>query len=211
MPTFLSIAGPAHVVMDPTKGSRFIGDAAPDTTEAQAQAFIEDIRSRESSAHHHCYAWRLARGDRDWRAWDDGEPGGTAGLPILARIDGAELVGVVVVVTRYFGGTKLGKGGLIRAYGGAASRVLDAADIIERVQRRSFSLSYEYTDQGTIQGVLRAMNLTASSEDYGPKIRLCVPVPIEQIDEFKRAVQDRSAGRIQPVLVDASCPSSSSV
>ena len=204
MSRFMSIATPAHAVSDPIKGSRFLGDIAPATTESEAQHFIQTIRGREPSANHHCYAWRLADGRPDWRAWDDGEPGGTAGLPILARIDGTDLLNVVVVITRYFGGTKLGKGGLIRAYGNTARLAIDAADIVECVQTSLFTLQLDYADLGSIQGVLSSMNWTPKHEHYGARVQLDVAVPIEEIPNFTTLIQDKSAGRVQPRLVQPS-------
>ena len=116
MPSYQTLEDVSVAEPPPSKGSRFIGHAAPIQSAEQAMAYVETIRERYPDASHHCFAWRTQTGDRGWRASDDGEPGGTAGRPILARIDGAELVGVVVVVVRYYGGTNLGKGGLIRAY-----------------------------------------------------------------------------------------------
>ena len=117
MGTYLTFADAVHVEPEPIKRSRFIGDGAPIASVEEGMAFITDIKTRYPDAGHHCFAWRLAKGDAGFRVNDDGEPGGTGGQPILNHIDGADLRGVVIVVTRYFGGTKLGKGGLIRAYG----------------------------------------------------------------------------------------------
>ena len=124
MPAYRTIAAALSTEIEPIKKSRFVADAAPVSSPEEALRFIESIQAQTPDAGHHCYGWRLQAGDAGWRVSDDGEPGGTAGMPILARIDGQDLCGVVVVVTRWFGGTKLGKGGLIRAYGAAAAAVL---------------------------------------------------------------------------------------
>ena len=129
MASYLTFATSIQVEPDPIKKSRFIGDGAPITSLGEATAFVEKVRARYPDAGHHCYAWRLNAGDDGFRVNDDGEPGGTGGQPILNHIDGANLRGVVIVVTRYFGGTKLGKGGLIRAYGGTAGDVIRNAEI----------------------------------------------------------------------------------
>ena len=194
----MSVANPAHAVSDPIKGSRFLGDIAPVTTEDEAQRFIQTIRNRESGANHHCYAWRLISGRPEYRTWDDGEPGGTAGLPILARIDGTQLLNVVIVVTRYFGGTKLGKGGLIRAYGNTARLVIDTAQIEERVETSMLHLQLDYADLGSVQGVLSTMNLHPKQEDYGVQVQMEVAVPMESVEEFTALILDKSAGRVHP-------------
>jgi uncharacterized YigZ family protein len=120
-----------------TKGSRHIATIAPVATTAAAEAVVARVRDEMPDATHHAFAWRLRAGDGpsglSFRSSDDGEPSGSAGRPILAQIDGRELTDVVVVVTRYFGGTKLGVGGLVRAYGGAAAEALDLAEIVEVV------------------------------------------------------------------------------
>ena len=115
-----------RVEPEPTKGSRFIATAVPVADEDAAKAALAQLRAEMPDATHHCSAWRIAAPSLE-RANDDGEPGGSAGRPILSAIQGRNLVNVAVIVTRYFGGTKLGVGGLVRAYGAAAAAVLDAA------------------------------------------------------------------------------------
>ena len=192
-----SLSATARVDPPSIKGSRFIGDAAPVGSVADAQDFIRRIANREPGANHHCYAWRLSLGDQDWRAFDDGEPGGTAGMPILARIDGAELQGLVVVVTRYFGGTKLGRGGLIRAYGGTAGLLLEQAEIISRPICEPLSLTLDYADQGRVQRVLRSHELTPSQEHFGQRVELQVQVPVDQRERVVTELRDGTAGRVQ--------------
>jgi len=160
-------------------------------------AFVEAVRERRRDARHHCFAWRLKQGDQGWRASDAGEPGGTAGMPILARIDGAELRGVVVVVTRYFGGTKLGKGGLIRAYGGAAAAVLDAGEVIEVHETRTVRIEHSYADQGAVQGVLRAHQLKPLGTHFDEGVSFRLRVPVEDVEKVLDAVRDATAGRVR--------------
>jgi uncharacterized YigZ family protein len=192
-----SLAATTRIDPPSIKGSRFIGDAAPIESVAEAQAFIREIAGREPGANHHCYAWRLSLGDQDWRAFDDGEPGGTAGMPILARIDGAELQGLVIVVTRYFGGTKLGRGGLIRAYGGTAGRLLEQAEIISRPICELLKLTLDYADQGRIQRVLRSHELVPSQEHFGKRVEIQIQVPVDQRDRVVTDLRDGTAGRVQ--------------
>ena len=121
MPTHLILTRDADLELDKIKGSRFWAFARPVADEAEAQAFVEELRRVHSKAGHHCHAWCLGFSeDPPTRCSDDGEPGGTAGRPILREIEARGLRDVCVVVLRWFGGTKLGTGGLVRAYGGAA-------------------------------------------------------------------------------------------
>ena len=118
-------------------------------------------------------------------------------MPILARIDGAELQGLVVVVTRYFGGTKLGRGGLIRAYGGTAGLLLEQAEIISRPICEPLSLTLDYADQGRVQRVLRSHELTPSQEHFGQRVELQVQVPVDQRERVVTELRDGTAGRVQ--------------
>jgi uncharacterized YigZ family protein len=196
MPSYRTLTSSAHLQPPPIKGSKFIGDGAPVHSEEEAKAFIQHVQGREQGASHHCFAWRLGEGDQGYRASDDGEPGGTAGLPILARIDGAELRGVVVVVTRYFGGTKLGRGGLIRAYGGTAGALLAQASITRVQECQTLSLDLDYGDQGLVQGVLRSFDLQPITEDFSARVHLEIAVPVEQIESFSDQIRDRTSGRV---------------
>jgi len=203
MPSHLTIGSHCQIEAAPTKKSRFFADAFPVDDETQAMACVEQVRAAFADASHHCFAWRLEQGDRGWRASDDGEPGGTAGQPILARIDGADLRGVLVVVTRYFGGTKLGKGGLIRAYGGAAALVLQQADIIEVRQTSSMRITIAYTDQGAVQGALRAVGIEPIDTAFGTEVTITLAVPVEAVEPLTTDIRDRTAGRAQVVCTRA--------
>ncbi len=197
MPSFLTLSEPAHVESEPIKGSRFIGDAAPVDSEQEAQAFVTAIKSAHPGANHHCFAWRLQDGDEGFRAHDAGEPSGTAGKPILARIEGLGLRGVVVVVTRYFGGTKLGKGGLIRAYGGTAAKTLADAALLEVRETQTLTLRFNYSDQGTILSVLRQFNLIPSSESFEEDVTFTANVPVEDVPSLTLQLRERTAGRVE--------------
>ena len=116
-------------------------------------------------------------------------------MPILARIDGHDLCSVVVVVVRWFGGTKLGKGGLIRAYGGAAAAALSAAEIIEVRQTIAATISIEYPDHGVVEGIMRSMEITPVHADYGTGITIEALVPVEELDLFGTRLRDATSGR----------------
>lgn len=196
-----TLAAPVRVELPRVSGSRFIADASPVADEATARAFIARVAEEFPDATHHCWAWRLEDGRT--RAYDAGEPAGTAGEPILRRLVGADLHGVVIVVSRWFGGTKLGTGGLVRAYGESAATALSASTIIETRVCRPIAITFAYDWSGPIQGVLTAYALQPSSAEYGEDVRLVVQVPVETADAFIHDLRERTAGR---VLVDAAAP-----
>ena len=138
------------------KKSRFVAHAAPVGTERAALAFVADLSDPKAS--HNCYAYRLADGSE--RCSGDGEPGGTAGPPILSAIAGLDLLDVAVLVTRYYGGIKLGTGGLVRAYGGAASTCLRACETIQCVPHTILRVEFSHADTGAVFGVLGALQPT---------------------------------------------------
>ena len=197
MASHLTFAGTVHVQPEPIKRSRFFGDGSPVGDASEAMAFVETIRAKYSDARHHCFAWRLGPGDQGFRVNDAGEPGGTGGQPILNHIDGAELRGVVIVVTRYFGGIKLGKGGLIRAYGGTAGEAIAQANIITVQETEPLNITTTYTDQGSVEGVLRSFDLRATEAEYGSDVRLRVAVPVEEMEAVRSMLVEATGGRVR--------------
>lgn len=182
--------------VDRVRGSRFIADVAPAVDETAALAVVTEVRRREPAASHHCWAFRL-HDDRE-RSSDDGEPRDTAGAPILRRIHGADLADVVVVVTRYFGGTELGRGGLVRAYGAAAAAVLEAAPVVVRPVRATFSLTHDYDLSGVVESVLAAHDASVLASDYGGRVALRVAVPAAGAEAFAAALREATSGRVVP-------------
>lgn len=180
---------------DKTKGSRHIANVFPVKNQQEIDAHLAAVRARMGDANHHAFAWRLGRGDNDFRYSDDGEPSGSAGKPILKHIDGQDLTDVLVVVTRYFGGTKLGTGGLVRAYGGAAQEALELADIVEVIPHATVRIRHSYEDSGALASVLNSFDLQPTNSDYGTDVQVEVSVPQVRADEFARAVRDATAAR----------------
>ncbi len=123
------------------KGSRFVSAAFPVSDEQEIKKIIECIRKEHHEARHHCYAYLLGSGQSIWRANDDGEPSGTAGRPILGQIKSFGLTNILIVVSRYFGGTLLGVSGLINAYKSAAASALSNAEIIDHIIRESYEIT----------------------------------------------------------------------
>lgn len=179
---------------EPAKGSRFVADACPTTSPEEAKAFIARIREEFSNASHHCWAWRLLDGQQ--QSSDDGEPGGSAGRPILAQIAGHEVADVTVVVTRWFGGTKLGVGGLVRAYAGAAGQVLDRAEIEQHVPHSEYEFIHAYADAAAVEAALREFDATTVHAEFAADVRRRVSLPTADAPAFVRSLEQRTAGRV---------------
>jgi len=188
-----TIAGPTRAEIDKIKGSRFICDLAPAGETRAALEFVERVRASEPDATHHCWAFRLGSGGS--RSSDDGEPGGTAGPPILRRLVSADLVDVVAVVTRYYGGTNLGTGGLIRAYGSATAAAIEAAVIVTRRRMTSFIIDHPYDQSASVARVLAASDAQIVESTYDASVTLEVRVPATRAGTFPEAVRDETAGK----------------
>jgi uncharacterized YigZ family protein len=196
MPSHLTLTSDADLEIDKIKGSRFWAFARPVSDEEGARAFVEELR-RLHKAGHHCHAWRLGMGEDPLsRSSDDGEPGGTAGRPILREIEARGLRDVCVVVLRWFGGTKLGTGGLVRAYGGAARALLEEAPTREVIVTQTARLRFDYPDTALVEGVLRERGLRPASSDYGADVKLSVEVRPEDLEALEKALTEATGGRL---------------
>ena len=176
-------------------GSRFLADAMSVSTRSAVESQIETIREHEPKATHHCSAYRLGVEGDDFRYDDDGEPSGTAGQPILRQVDARDLTNTLVVVTRYFGGTELGTGGLVRAYGTAASAALDRASIVERIVRTPVRLQFDYDDTSPAQRVLQRFDTEVQESDYTDVTTLTVGVRQSEVDAFVEAFTNALSDR----------------
>lgn len=188
----LQISGRAEHTVE---GSRFLGEAVPAADRAAAEEMISAVRSREHKATHHCYAYRVGVAGDMFRYDDDGEPSGTAGQPILRQIDAHDLTNTLVVVTRYFGGTELGTGGLARAYGNAAAAALEQAERTERVVRTPVRIRFEYDDTSPAERVLREFDADVQDSEYTDVTILTVGVRESQVDPFVKAFRNALSDR----------------
>lgn len=166
------------------KRSRFIGHAKPVQNEDEAIEFVNSIKSAHRDATHNVYAYILGERDEVQRYSDDGEPSGTAGVPVLNVIKNEGLKNVAVVVTRYFGGILLGAGGLIRAYVKSAKLGLEAATIVEKILFKSLYITVDYTIFGTVQNELLKNNYIIKNIEYTDKVTLTVYVKYDERDDF---------------------------
>jgi uncharacterized YigZ family protein len=182
--------------LDPIKGSRFLAVLAPTAHEEAAMEFVQTARKRWPDARHHCFAWRLGPDGALFRSSDDGEPSGSAGQPILNQLKGHGITDLTCVVLRWFGGTKLGVGGLMRAYGGAAGRALDRAPIREVVITVPIRLLFPWECSGAVSGVLHALSLKEQAADYGEQVSLDIDVPREMLKALETDLAERTGGRV---------------
>ncbi|MCK5148197.1 YigZ family protein [bacterium] len=183
------------------KGSRFIGYAALTETREQAEAFIAKISGQNYNATHNCMAFRVGLGDKSiFRYSDDGEPSGTAGKPIQDAIDGRGLTGITCVVTRYYGGTKLGCGGLVRAYGGCASEVLDKAGKKICYIYDTVRIAYDYDLTGVIMHLIDKHAGSITLSEYSEKTIQDVSLRLSRMSDFKRQLVDATAGKVAIIV-----------
>jgi uncharacterized YigZ family protein len=199
--TFLTISGPGSAELR-IRGSSFLGYAAPAGDEAAARGALAERMRRFHDATHNCSAWRLRGGVQ--RANDDGEPGGSAGAPILAAIEGAGLVDCVVVVTRYFGGTKLGVGGLVRAYGDAAAEALATAPRRTGLLATRLRVRYSYGHTAAVMRLLEVAETYQVEHGFaadGREGEVSVSVPVAAVGEVERFLTEATAGALAPIRV----------
>ena len=176
------------------KKSRFIATIEKIETEEEALAFIGKIKKQYWDARHNCYAFVAGKNQELQRCSDDGEPNGTAGRPMLDVLLREDIHNLVVVVTRYFGGTLLGTGGLVRAYQKAVQEGLKNSIVIEKMQGRMLKIDTDYNSIGKIQYILAQQQITAMDTVYTDKVEMLVMVPVEQLEAFQEAVTEGTNG-----------------
>jgi uncharacterized YigZ family protein len=158
------------------KGSKFLAFAYPVSSEEEINVFREQLRKSYHDARHHCFAWRLGANMDRFRMNDDGEPSGSAGKPILGQIQSHDLTNVLIIVVRYFGGTLLGVGGLIRAYRSAASDAIDQALIIEQKVHEKVKLEFAYEQMNSVMKILKDMELEFEDQHFDLSCTLTLKV-----------------------------------
>lgn len=181
--------------------SRFIGHIAPVRTEEEAFAFIEEVRAANREANHNCYAYVLREGQIK-RYSDDGEPQGTAGVPILDVLLRNDLVDACVVVTRYFGGVLLGTGGLVRAYSTGASLAVSAGGVLNMVPCTSFVIEVDYSMYGKLSYLFPQYHIQVQESSFGEKVRLVLLIRSDRLPFFAKELQELSAGQVSPFILE---------
>ena len=185
------------------KGSRFIGTAHPVTTEEQAKDFISQISQKFFDATHNCYAFTVGINPLNISRYnDDGEPAGTAGQPILNVINGKKFTNIVVVITRYFGGTKLGKGGLIRAYSDCTQEVLDKCIIIKKYLYEKIKLKFNYELTGPVMRTISQYEANILDSKYDQQTKLELSIRRSKVNNFVFDLTELTAGKVRIIKND---------
>lgn len=191
------------------RGSEFLGHVSPAASVDEAEAFVETVREEYADATHNVPAYRVPAGEPSERrpgdgevmlreyASDDGEPSGSAGKPALNVLQGREVRNVAAVVTRYYGGTNLGVGGLVSAYSRAVQDALDAAGVVEERPHRTMVVTTPYDDSGTVRGILESADVSFEAE-YGEEVTFEIRVPVAEAAELADRLRSATSGRVDP-------------
>ncbi|WP_421775396.1 IMPACT family protein [Gracilimonas sp.] len=171
------------------RGSKFLGFLFPADSEDAFADGLEKLKSKYPDATHHCYGWRLNPAQVKEFSTDDGEPSGTAGLPILNQLKSFEIINAGIVVVRYYGGTKLGKSGLIEAYGLAAKKCLEEASLIAIKPVRLFEVQYPYPEENNIQQLINSYELKVMESEYLEHVTLKVACPIKTATRIEKELE----------------------
>lgn len=181
------------------KGSKFLGYVFPITSEEDVKQHIDELKKKHHTARHWCYAWQLGIDDIRYRANDDGEPNNSAGQPIYGQILSKEITNVLIVVVRYFGGTKLGVGGLINAYKTAAKLILDEAIIVEKTIDIHFQLIFEYQYMNKVMRIVKENNLEILKQSMELNCDFTISVRKKYAQKVKRKFEDLRCLKIKEI------------
>ncbi|MEH6766056.1 MAG: YigZ family protein [Aequorivita antarctica] len=174
--TYKTILKASEEVLFKEKGSKFFGYAYPVSSEEEVKEYIETLKKQHHSARHWCYAWQLGKNYEHYRANDDGEPSNSAGMPIYGQLQSFDVTNILAVVVRYFGGTKLGVGGLIQAYKTTAQMALETCKIVEKTIDETFLLKFEYPEMNTVMRIIKDedINLVNQKMELDCEIEIAV-------------------------------------
>ena len=188
--TYKTIVKPSEEVIFKDRGSKFLAYAYPLSNENQVKEIVENLKKSHHKARHWCYAWQLGVEKVKFRVNDDGEPNNSAGQPIYGQLLSKELTNVLVVVVRYFGGTKLGVGGLVNAYKTAAKLALEASKVIEKTLDVRFKLVFDYQHMNTVMRIVKERDIALIQQK------------MEMNCEFEIAVRKNEAKKIEQVFIE---------
>ena len=194
--TYRTLKGPCKGLFK-VKGSKHWGYGFPITSEDEAKSILDDLRKEHHTARHVAFAWMLGFDGSHHRSSDDGEPNNSAGPPILGVIRANELTQVLFAVVRYFGGTKLGVGGLMEAYREATNEALKQGSIIECIQTQRLSIQFAYEHMGTIMSLVKRWNLEPAQTQFELSCSLQVDVRLTEVQPFMQAVLDTRVAEIE--------------
>lgn len=182
--TYKTITKPSKEVLFKDRGSKFFGYAFPVNSEDEIKLYLDQLKKDHYNARHWCYAWQLGKEYESYRANDDGEPSNSAGMPIYGQLQSFDVTNVLIVIVRYFGGTKLGVGGLIQAYKTAAKLALESSNIVKKTIDELFKLKFEYAEMNTVMRIVKDENLNITQQK------------MELDCEFTISIRKKEASRI---------------
>lgn len=173
---YRTITKPSGEVLFKDKNSKFYGYAFPVTSEEEIKVHLEELRKKHHAARHWCYAWQMGTEEIHYRANDDGEPSNSAGMPIYGQIQSFEVTNILIVVVRYFGGVKLGVGGLINAYKTAAQLALEKAKIVQRTVDVYFDIQFDYPETSKVMRLINEEHLRILDQDFKADCKIKIAV-----------------------------------
>lgn len=179
------------------KGSRFLSEVFLIQNQAEVRTIIKEQKNKYSDATHVCHAFISGKNAEVMGMSDDGEPGGTAGRPMLDVLKGRSVTNILVTVTRWFGGTLLGTGGLVHAYGDSVKQVLDKLELVELIDKSSFSFKCDYAQYQVLKKLMQNYKLYDVTEDFGSVITVSGQIAVRVADDFKERIFDSTNGQVQ--------------
>lgn len=181
--SYKTIKKPSSETLFKEKGSKFFGYAFPISTEDDVKEIIETLQKKHHTARHFCYAWQLGVENIRYRANDDDEPNNSAGMPIYGQIQSFDVTNILIVSVRYFGGTKLGVGGLISAYKTSAKLALEASEIVKRKLTKCFTAQFAYDEMNTIMRIVKERDLEIVNQEMGLDVLYTISVRKKLFEE----------------------------
>ncbi len=197
--TYNTIEIPSSEAIFKDKGSKFLAYAFPVSSEEDVNFHLQDLKEKHRKARHWCYAWRIGAENPKFRANDDGEPNNSAGQPIYGQLLSYDLTNTLVVVVRYFGGTKLGVGGLINAYKTAANLTLQGAKIEQKTIDCFFDLKFDYKDMNKVMRLVKGKNIKIEKQSMNLDCNYTISVRKNDADQIKRAFEELRCVKITEV------------
>jgi len=171
-------------------GSKFLSFAHPVVSEEEVKEILSSLRTEYFDARHHCYAYRLGLKGKQWRVNDDGEPSSSAGRPIMGQILSNELSDILIVVVRYFGGTKLGIPGLIKAYKTASSDAIENAHIIDKIASERLSFSFDYINMEAVMRLIKSSGVEIVTQNFDLRCCISLDVRLSECNTFRKNLHD---------------------
>lgn len=187
---YRTITKPSEEVLFKDRNSKFFGYAFPVTSEEEIKEHLEELRKKHHAARHWCYAWQTGTEEFQYRANDDGEPSNSAGMPIYGQIQSFEVTNILIVVVRYFGGVKLGVGGLINAYKTAAQMTLENAKIVKRTVDVKYEIQFDYPETSKVMRLINEESLRILDQDFKADCKIRIAVRKSEAEKIFRKFEN---------------------